>query len=183
MAAYPTIGGSDGSWGTEKKAWDLIGHNDDGTNKGLPYIKLVDSKADGVDGGTFTLGAWRKRTVTEETDTGSDCAVAASVIVLTAGTYRCSISCPAHMVAKHQARLYNTTGAATLLLGTSERAYSGAASSSNRSYIVGQFVVAATQSLEIQHYCSGTRATEGLGYACDTGAGEIYTIAEFWRIS
>jgi len=33
MAVYPTIGGSDGTWGTEKETWDLAGHNADGTNK------------------------------------------------------------------------------------------------------------------------------------------------------
>ncbi len=145
------------------------------------YVKLVDSKATTTDGGTFTQGAWQKRTVTEETDTGTNCSVTASVFVLAAGTYECRISCPALKVNAHQARLRNTTGGTTLLVGTAGIA-SAASTVSGFSHIVGRFTIAGAQDLEIQHKCAATEATDGFGVASDSGEVEIYTIAEFWRI-
>lgn len=145
------------------------------------YIKLVDSKATTTDGGTFTAGDWRKRTVTEETDTGSNVSVAASVFVLAAGTYECLISCPAQQVGYHQTRLRNTTGGSTILVGSSERAASGAAAVT-RSFIKGRFTIAGAQNVEIQHRCQTTFADVGLGQANSFGEVEIYTIAEFWKI-
>ncbi len=145
------------------------------------YVKLVDSKATTTDGGTFTQGAWQKRTVTEETDTGTNCSVTASVFVLAAGTYESRISCPAKHVELHQSRLRNTTGGTTILVGTSERC-GVAAGITNRSFIVGRFTIAGAQDLEIQHKCSATKNVVGFGEASDSGEVEIYTIAEFWKI-
>lgn len=146
---------------------------------GRPYIKLVDSKATTTDGGTFTQGDWRKRTVAEETDTGGNVAVSSSVIVLDAGTYRVSISCPAYLVKLHQTRLRNTTGSTTLLVGTAE--YCDTHTITNRSMIKGLITVAASQNLEIQHKCVATKTDNGFGIASDQGEAEIYTIAEFFK--
>lgn len=146
------------------------------------YIKLVDSKAAGTNGGTFTSGDWRKRTVTEETDTGNNCAVSSSVIVLGAGTYECRISCPAYDVHAHQTRLRNTTTSTTIAIGTIEFADVGA-EAQTRSFIVGRFTIAAAQDLEIQHRCEDTNADDGLGIAgANLGENAVYTIAEFWKI-
>lgn len=180
MATWPANGATD--WNTTMLAWLAVEHNVNGTHDWPPYIKLVDSKATTTDGGTFTSGAWRKRTVAEETDTGANCSVAASVIVLAAGTYECRISCPALRVNFHQARLRNTTAGATILVGTSEDSGSGE-NTTSRSVIVGRFTIAAAQNIEIQHRCSTTAATTGLGQANDFGEAEIYTIAEFWRVA
>jgi len=146
-----------------------------------PYIKLSDVKATTTGGGTFTSGDWRKRTVTEETDTGNHVAVSSSVIVLDAGTYECNISCPANGVNSHQARLRNTTGSATILLGTSGRSVSTATNSS-LSIIVGRFTIAAAQNIEIQNKCQTTRENDGFGKAAYSGESEVYTVAEFWKV-
>lgn len=180
MAAKPSNGDTD--WGAKLNAFLNVQHNVDGTHDWMPYIKLVDSKATTTDGGTFTTGAWRKRTVTEETDTDTNCTVAASVIVLAAGTYECFIECPANKVNYHQARLQNTTAVSTVMVGTA--AYSSTAhADSNCSKIKGRFTIAASQNLEIQHKCSNTMATSGLGLASSMGEAEIYTVAEFWRVA
>lgn len=144
------------------------------------YIKLVDSKASNTDGGTFTNGAWRKRTVTEESDVGAHVAVSSSVIVLDAGTYQCRISCPGFKVSEHQARLRNTTAGSTILVGTSEVSASGD-NITTRSVITGIFTIAASQNLEIQHQGTATKSTDGFGAANGFGEVEIYTIAEFWK--
>lgn len=146
------------------------------------YIKLSDTKAQNTDGGTFTQDAWRTRVLTtEDTDTNNDCTLNANQITLAAGTYECLISCPAVAVDRHQTRLYNTTGAAVVLLGTSE--FTKAASVGvNRSFIIGRFTIAAGQALEIQHYCGTTAADLGFGVASNLTS-EVYTIAEFRRVN
>ena len=146
------------------------------------YIKLVDSKAANTNGGTFTSGDWRKRTVTEETDVGDHCVVAASVIVLDEGDYEVHISCPAYRVNQHKARLRNTTAGTTLLMGTSEIIVNTDIAQT-RSIIVGLISVGAAQNLEIQHYCLTTRNANGLGVASNFGGeNEIYTVAEFRKV-
>lgn len=146
-----------------------------------PYIKLVDAKPTTTNGGTFTAGTWLKRTVAEETDTGSNVSVSSSVIVLEAGTYECRIFCPAFDVDQNQARLRNTTAGTTILVGTSANANSGS-NTSDGSFIVGRFTIAASQNVEIQHQCQTEHGTNGFGAANGFGEDEIYTIAEFWKI-
>jgi hypothetical protein len=144
------------------------------------HVILTDEKAQNTDGGTFTAGSWEKRTVTEKSDTESLCSVSSSVITLSAGTYLCHITCPAVRVSYHQARLQNTTGASTLVLGTTEIS-STSDSTQSRSVIIGIFTVAASQSLEIQHQCATSYATGGFGLAANFTT-EVYTIAHFWKI-
>jgi len=146
------------------------------------YILVRDEKAQNTDGGTFTSGAWRKRTInTEVSDTGSNCSISSDQITLDAGTYECDIKCPAYYVDEHQARLQNVTDASTTLLGTSERAANGASVQSS-SVIKGRFTITASKTFEVQHYSTATNATTGFGFAVNIGT-EIYTVAEFRKIA
>jgi hypothetical protein len=147
------------------------------------YVKLSDTKAQNTSGGTATSGAWRTRVLnTEDIDTDNDCSLVGNQITLAAGTYDCLISAPAWYAGRHQARLYNTTGAAVVLIGTSEFAQSGIGDNKDqtRSIIRGRFTIAASQVLEVQHQVTITRATHGFGVECNFTS-EIYTIAEFWK--
>lgn len=144
------------------------------------YVCLRDLKAQATQGGTFTSGAWRTRDLNDEqADPQAICALAANQFVLAAGTYRALISCPAFGVNRHQSRLYNVTGAAVLLVGSSMWAASDQFVE-NRSFTAGRFTVAAAQTLEIQHRCQLTHADHGLGVEANF-THEIYTLAEFWR--
>ena len=148
----------------------------------LGYIKLSDVKAQNTAGGAFTLGDWRTRVLnTEDSDTNNDCTLNANQITLAAGTYECHISCPTYKVDRHQARLYNTTGAAVVLVGTSEIS-ANADNTGTRSFIVGRFTIAAGQALEVQHQCQVTKTVNGLGLEANFTS-EVYAIAEFWRVS
>jgi len=150
------------------------------TNLYDAYVCVRDKKALGTDGGTFTSGAWRTRDITDEqADTAGICSIDSNQITLAAGTYRCSISCPAWFVQKHKARLYNITDSAVLLVGTSEYTQDNSYHVT-RSFIVGRFTLAAAKALEVQHRCVVTRANEGFGLNCSMGD-EIYTVAEFFR--
>ncbi len=181
MANLPTDGGSEGIWCALYNAFLLVGHTSGGVNLGFPYIRLHDSKATTTNGGTFTSGAWRKRTVTEDQDAGSNVTVSSSVIVLAAGTYDCNIVCPAFRVNRHKVRLRNTTAGTTILLSTN--AYTDSSQSLNTNAVMrGRFTIATSQNVEIQHRCQTTNADEGFGESTDFGEAEIYTVAEFWKV-
>lgn len=147
-----------------------------------PYVEIREQQTAGTDGGTFSSGAWRTRELnTEVHDTDSLAALSLDQITLQAGTYECDIACTAFMVDMNQARLYNVTGAATVLAGTPQDAdAAGAVSTVSR--IAGRFTIAAAQALEIQHQCATTRATDGRGKAANFGEAEVYTVARFWRV-
>lgn len=155
---------------------------------GLPeryYLEYRDEKAAGTAGGDFNNGAWQTRTLnTEKHDAGGFGALAANRITLQAGTYECWICCPANEVAEHQARLYNVTGAATLVVGTSNRASAGGATM-NHSIIVGRFTLGVASALEVQHRCANTKVVNGFGYPTPGGWGEVevYTVARFWKVA
>lgn len=148
----------------------------------VDYICIRDQKASTTEGGGFTSGAWQTRTLnTEVSDTGGHASISSNQITLAAGTYECRISCPALLCADHQARLYNITDTATVLVGTCEQAPTGSTASS-RSIIAGRFTLASSKALEVQHRCSTTRATDGFGGATGFGEVEVYTVAEFWKV-
>lgn len=146
------------------------------------YVKVSDVKAQGVHGGTFTFGAWRTRDInTEDSDDANICSIAGNQITLEAGTYICSISCPACRVVNHKAQLYNITDAAQTLLGTAEFCVAGQ-NIVTRSFIVGQFTIAAQKVFEVQHWGAATQTSNGFGSYANFGGNEVYTVAEFWRI-
>lgn len=151
--------------------------------RSLDYLEYRDEKAAGTDGGGFTSGAWQTRTLnTEKFDTGNHGSLAANQITLAAGTYEADISCPAGVVADHQARLYNITDAATTLVGTSE--YTGTGNTTyTRSRVTGRFTIAGSKVFEVQHRCTTTKATDGFGNAANFGETEIYTVARFWKVA
>lgn len=145
------------------------------------YILVRDQKPLGTDGGTFTAGAWQTRELnTLVNNEGGYASLAANQITLAAGTYYCRAQCSAYSVNKHQARLYNYTTAAPLLLGSTQRNPT-TNNTTIPSIIVGRFTLPAARVLEVQHRCETTQAA--IGYGSNAGFDtEIYTIAEFWRM-
>jgi len=150
------------------------------------YISIEDQKSSGTNGGTFTSGAWQTRDLnTEVSDTGGHASIASNQITLAAGTYIVNALVPAANVVRHQARLYNVTGGAVLLLGTSERCGSSASTPADfiqtPSRIKGLIDLTASAVLEVQHYCVTTGTSTGFGYAAGITT-EVYTTIELIRI-
>lgn len=147
------------------------------------YVLVQDQKTQNTAGGTFTSGAWQTRVLnTEVNDADGICSLSSNQITLSAGTYRCFIRCPASFVDRHQARLQNVTDATTILLGTSENLQASTVSNNSASVIVGEFTIAASKALEVQHRCQTTNATNGFGVPANFGT-EVFTLAEFWKVS
>ncbi|MCK5652739.1 MAG: hypothetical protein KAJ42_15220 [Gemmatimonadetes bacterium] len=160
-----------------------------GTNPS-DYIMIRDEKADGVHGGTFTLGAFRTRDLNTIVHDDSSLVVSliSNVLILEAGTYIFWAAAPSLAVGASTARLRNTTAASDL--GLSVNSFSGLTAgfltqTEVWSFIVGQFTVADAQSLEIQHECQLSVATWGMGLAVAATTIvniEIYTTIELWRL-
>lgn len=147
------------------------------------YLEFRDEKASNTDGGTFTSGAWRTRTLnTEAVDTNNHGSLSSNQITLAAGTYVCEIRVPAYAVGRHQARLRNMTDTATTLVGSSAST-SSTATVTTDSIITGRFTIADSKTFEVQHQCASTQATVGFGLASNWGEIEIYTVARFWKVA
>ena len=133
----------------------------------LPLLHVRDEQTANTDAGTFTSGAWRTRALnTSKTNTITGASLASNQITLPAGTYEIEASAPAYKCVSHKARLQDTTGAATLIVGSSETSNTGSdGETQSNSVVRGRFTIAVESVLELQHRCSSTFATMGLGRA------------------
>lgn len=168
--------GVDAGWET---SWMILAEA--GTASGVfdAYAVIQDEKSSGTDGGTFTNGAWRTRTLnTVQTDVDSILSLASNQFTLQAGSYFIDASAPAYTVREHRAKLFNVTDSTDDLLGTSEHSFN---SNSTPSRARGRITIASAKVFEIQHQCTDTVSTNGFGVAAGFGIAEIYTVVEIWR--
>lgn len=149
----------------------------------IEYIELHGARSSGGDDGTFTAGAWEKRTVNAEiADLGSNVTIASSVITIQAGTYDCFIRCPAHKVDSHQAKLRNTSDSSDELIGSV--ALSAAADGMmTDSIIQGRFIITTQKNFEVQHICTTTRNTDGFGVGIASSVSNIFTTIVMKKVS
>jgi len=151
-------------------------------------FSVVDSKPNGVHGGTFSAGSWQTRTLnTIITNTISGASLSNNRITLPAGTYIVNAQAPGFDVNLHQAVLFGVSGdTGNLIVGTSENTTDNSLSTSNpvctKSVIVQHLTLSTTTVLELRHKCSVTRTGYGLGSAASTGAGEIYSTVFIERV-
>jgi hypothetical protein len=140
-----------------------------------------ETQASGTEGGTFTSGAWQKRTLnTTLVNNITGCSLSTSVVTLTAGTYYFSGRAPAFNVQGNQTRIQNITAGTTVQLGTSMYV------SSNNTCIAlveGVVTITGSTTFELQHRCSFTVNTNGLGAAQSFGGGELYSQLQIRRIA
>jgi hypothetical protein len=148
----------------------------------LPYIQLQEQQTQNTMSGTFTSGAWRTRVLnTKVTDSGSNCSLASNQFTLSAGTYYITATAPCYQVVRHQARIQNITDGTTLVTGQSNGTNTGVVATSY-ALCCGQFTVAASKALELQHQCQSTFATQGFGLESNFTT-EIYSSVEIWKIA
>lgn len=147
-----------------------------------PDVILEDQKAANTDGGTFTAGADRTRTLnTEVRDALNICTLSSNQFTLPAGTYYMEWCCPAYAVDGHQSMLYNVTGATVVKRGST--AYgSNATSVQTESRGSAVVTVAGSTAFEIRHRCVTTRSTTGFGIAANLGT-EVYACVSIWKMA
>lgn len=148
------------------------------TNK---FLHVRDEKTAGTDGGTFTLGAWRTRTLnTVKTNLISGASLASNEITLPAGEYFIRARSPGHRCGIHQSRLYDVTAAAQIIAGSSEKA-SNASGAHTDSVINGRFTLSVTSNIRIEHQGLSTEATDGFG-AAGGFTTEVYAEVMLWKL-
>ena len=153
-----------------------------------PYIKVAETQPSGTDAGGNNATTNNFRNLNNElADTHNLANLFGGNVALQPGTYQCRISAPAYRVDEHQIRLRVVNGA-TLLYGTSEFSDDTLSPGvQSRSQIDGQFTLAATTTLTVQHSTALVKTLNGLGLAAsaawtDSAPYEVYTVAEFWKI-
>lgn len=152
-----------------------------GNSFGGQLLNVVDSKASGTDGGSFSAGDWRTRTLqTVRTNLITSATLSSNKINLPVGDYYIFATIPAYGVGTSTTRLWNDTSGALLIEGSGTVSTSG---NMVNSIIFGKFTLAGTRDVIIQHRCSTTNAADGFGKAANFGSSdEIYTQVSIWKI-
>jgi hypothetical protein len=142
-----------------------------------------DEKVTNSGGGNSTSGSDQVRDLNASNDPdGIITSLATNQITLEAGTYMIEAAVPGDGCNNFVSWLYDTTGAATLLNGTSSRSYSGDRLPVH-SLIKGRFTLTTQSVLEIKFRCSNSN-TNGLGQAANiSGHPEIYTTAAIYKFA
>lgn len=184
--ARSLLGGAD-----EAAAREILGAASDEEVELLkmqPMLHARDEKPSGTVGGTFTSGAWRTRDLnTVLTNTIAGASLSANQITLPAGAYEIVAYATAYQsggtAIRHRARVYNITGGVALLSGVQSVVGGTSATVQSNSVVSGRFILTATSALELQHYGTTTKNTDGFGSALAMGEPEIYSDVIIRRIS
>lgn len=150
----------------------------------ISVVIVVDEKANGVHGGTFTSGAWQTRDLnTLKVNDGSIASLDNNQVTFPAGIYECWVMARAYDVAMHVVRLQDITGAITLTYGIPVFASSTSNSNDGFSSLYMKFTLSVSSALEIQHRCSATSTnTQGFGIAANIGVVETHVWAMFRKV-
>jgi hypothetical protein len=140
----------------------VLGVANGGTGFSSAQIMHVrDEKSAGTAGGTSTSSTAHTRTLnTVVTNTITGASLASNKPTLPAGTYEIEFSSPCYNGGVHRARLYNTTDAANVLIGSGEYTVALLQTYSNGKGIV---TISGTKDFELRHYIAAGQATSGLG--------------------
>lgn len=172
---YVSDGVGSGSWSTVSNS--VLASTAKSFQAQLFHVQ--DYKTPGGVGGTFTAGGWVTRTLnTVLTNEISTADLNTDLCTFPAGTYWLEASAPAYLVGIHKVRWYNATDNVEALIGNNVTATSGGSVSTVR----GRFTVASSKSFILQHYCTVTRVTDGLGQQQGV-TGEVYAEVMVWKIS
>ena len=148
------------------------------------YAVINDTKPYNQGGGTFNSGAWRTRILnTEVFDPDNIVSISSNQFTLQAGTYYIRAQAPAYRVDQHHIRLRNITDSTTDGVGSVGMSSSSFASIT-LSLLTTRFTISSAKVFEIQHRCSTTHNTYGLGIMHSiSGTNSIYTIVEIYKES
>lgn len=152
----------------------------------FPYVKVSETQASGTNGqSTVSTGSWLTAILnTKDSDTASIASLGSNEVTLPAGTYKVFARVPFNSTGLSQARLYNATGSAVLLIGSGACAVrvSGSGNSQDDSVIQGVITLAGSTIVALQYQITTTASgNAAIGGACSFGT-EVYSVAEFTKI-
>jgi hypothetical protein len=149
---------------------------------GNKLLHIQDQKANGAQGGTFTNGAWRTRTLNTEITDEIGSTLSSNQFTLPSGTYFILARAPGRSVDAHKAKLANISDGTDVLIGSNSYSDSSVTTQTD-SVISGRFTISSTKIFEIQHRCQTTVATHGFGIDNNFGINEIYTDVKIWKVA
>jgi hypothetical protein len=141
----------------------------------------IDEKSNNTNGGSFTSGAWRDRTLnTVEFNTIAGASLSSDAITLPAGVYKFYATAPALNTDEHKAKILNVTDTTDAIIGTSER--SAANGTQTRSIISDVITITGEKVFKIQQRADTTRSSDGFGAPSNFGAVEVYSTIKIEKI-
>lgn len=147
------------------------------TNSGIAVVK--DVKAANVDGGSFNSGGWRQRDLNSIDGDLSFIALGTNSFTLDTGTYVVTIVAPGFSVQEHQCRLYNSSDASVIAVGSMGYSDKFAASPSNLTAVVS--VTGSSKTFRIEHRSNGSKVDDGFGLAASWGE-NVYTQVQIEKL-
>lgn len=142
-----------------------------------------DEKSSGTAAQSLSAATWNKRTLASKLNTISGASIASSVVTLPAGTYEATAFAATSNNTtdsiRHKIRLYDTTNAAELVVGSSAHLSTGTTSSTQSTIPMSRFTLAGSTNIELQHYVS---AADPGGAAVSSGSVEVYAEAYFKKV-
>lgn len=142
-----------------------------------------DEKASGTQGGTFTSGAWRVRTLNALVfSTIPGASLLADAILLDPGTYHVRANAPGLFCGLHQIRLFENVSGLPLGYGSSCFA-SDTAFGCTHSFLDTVITLAVAGEVILEHRCSVTRANDGFGPAPNFGGLEVFASMTIEQLS
>lgn len=141
--------------------------------KSVGQVLHVQDKTAG-NGGTSLVGTNTRILTVATHNSITGASLASNQVTLPAGTYELDGFALGYKAERHQCYVYDTTGAATLLIGSSSFSPSAAAIN-NITTVRGIITLTATSVLELRHYFQRAEATTGLGLGVVSGEGELHS--------
>lgn len=143
---------------------------------------LSEEQTANTQGGTFTSGDWRTRTLnTSSGDFSNFGSLSSNQFTLDEGTYIIEAQAPAFQVNQHKLKLRNTSDSSDVLIGTSIYNATGNVPTA-MAKVEGTFSISASKTFEIQHRGNTTRASDGFGVASNFSVVEVYTKVRITKV-
>lgn len=147
-----------------------LGTGGGGGGASADLVHVREEQTSGTAGGGFTSGAWQTRILnTTKTNTVAGASLASNAVTLPAGTYDLEARAPACRVGRHQARLYNVTASAVVMLGGMVYSAPGSYYAQNDATVLGRFTLASSADVRLEHRCESSVASDGYGLPTSWG--------------
>ncbi len=145
---------------------------------------LSDVKPTGTaGGGPSTGGVWTTRTLNSISGDASFLSLTANQFTIGPGEYRVEAVAPAYQLSGTKLRIFNTTLAQTLVLGSNEYAGTGGPSSGVLVNCSGIFSLLSSATLVLSHYATTSNTTDGFGIAVSAPlTPEVYAVVKITKL-
>lgn len=153
-----------------------------GTKSFVSYAVLAEQQTAGQEGGTFTSGAWRTRSLnTEVLDPDGIVSISSNAFTLQAGSYLIEWMAMAFEVNRHKTKLRDTTNSTDIGIGTSKYAQSGSNNSPNDSTGAARVTITSATTYELQHQAESTASGNGFGVEAGFSTVETYALVKIYK--